>query len=481
MNPAAESVLSIFTQLSAIPRCSKHEAGLARWLMAWAQEHGFSATEDEYHNVCITVPAKDAADAAVPVVLQGHTDMVCEKTPSSSHDFSQDGITIRSQDGWLTATETTLGADNGIAVAMALAVAADPAAIHPPLELLFTVEEETGLVGAQHLKPGRLTGRYLLNIDSEDEGVFTIGCAGGRDTDISLPIATTAAPDGDAVELVVGGLEGGHSGIDIIHNRGNANVLLARILYALSGEQDIALAAVEGGNAHNAIPRDAKARLIVPASARIVLEQRVAALERELSLEYRATDPGLRAALVGTPNRPERVLSAESAATAVRLMLALPHGVIRMSDDVRGLVETSTNFATIRTTDEAITIKTSQRSSSETRLAAIGAQITAVAELAGATWSIPSSYPPWEPNPGSALLERCKRVYLEYAGSEPVVDVIHAGLECGVIGATYPGMEMISFGPNIKHPHSPDERLELASLERVVDFTYALLRDLAAG
>lgn len=488
MSDASTAVLDIFTRLSAIPRCSGHEEAVTKWLRSWAEEHGFEAVSDERRNVLIRVPGRNAAAAAPTVVLQGHTDMVCEKTPESPHDFATDGIELQTHDGWLTANGTTLGADNGIGVAIALAMAADASLKSPPLELLFTTEEETGLTGAQSLSADWLTGDYLLNLDSEEEGVFTIGCAGGQDSDVALAVTTEAAPRGEALELAVGGLEGGHSGIDIVHGRANANVLLARMLRVLVGESGCRLVSITGGNARNAIPRDAGARVVVPADRRDTVTKLVAEFSAVFAAEHRATDPHLRVSIAAATEPADRVFTATSATSVIRLMLALPHGVVRMSSDVPGLVETSTNFATVRTdidsSDQAaatVKIKTSQRSSVQSQLRAVGERIRSVAELAGATCSVPTSYPPWEPKTNSALLDRCTRVYTAFADTEPVVDVIHAGLECGIIGAKYPRMEMVSLGPTIKHPHSPDERLNLASLERVTEFTRELLADLAGA
>lgn len=481
MSRLSATVLNLFSQINAIPRCSENERGMADWIENWANERGFESLRDAQLNVMVRVPARLAAEECPTVILQGHTDMVCEKTPNSDHDFTRDPIRTEVHEGWLTAVDTTLGADNGIAIAMAMALAADEELVRPPLELLFTSQEETGLVGAQALCDDWLTGRMLLNLDSEDEGTFTIGCAGGRDTDIELPIQRIDSPDGQAFELAIGGLEGGHSGIEINKNRGNANQLLVRLLADLAELPGFALASVEGGNAHNAIARDARAMLLLPSSQHDAAQSRVADLSKRFTRELAATEPRLSVTFGAAASRPTHVFDQPSATTLIRLLLAIPHGVVRMSDDVPGLVETSSNFATIRTEEKQIRVKTSQRSSLESQLSAIAQRHIALAELAGASWSMPAAYPPWEPMQESTLVDRCTKIYERVAGVAPTIDVVHAGLECGVIGAKYPEMEMISLGPNIRQPHSPDERVELASVERTVEFVGALLREVARG
>jgi dipeptidase D len=471
MATKADDVLEIFTQINRVPRCSKNEAAIAAWLENWASDHGFACERDEVGNVLMRVPAKGSSGG--PVVIQGHMDMVCEKTPGSSHDFARDAVPVIRDGDWVHANDTTLGADNGIAIAMALAVAAGDGP-HPELEILITVDEETGLTGAQRLREGWLRGSSLINIDSEDEGVFTIGCAGGVDTHITLPVNTESVPPGYVFrEIAVGGLMGGHSGVDIHLQRANANVLLGRILLGLR-DADVRIAGFRGGNAHNAIPRDASAVVAVPEAAVPSLDEAVAARAKVFREEYAAVEPGLETA-VRTVAAGESVLDRQSGKRFVDLLLALPHGVIRMSSEVAGLVETSTNLATVRLAGSQAKINTSQRSSFVSRLDELDGRITAIARLAGASVEKASSYPPWEPAVQNALLAAATSTYRELFGKDPEIEIIHAGLECGVIGSKYPELAMLSIGPTIERAHSPEERLHVPSLEKVCRFLDALL------
>jgi dipeptidase D len=486
----SERVIELFEQINRIPRCSKKEKEIGKWLLSWAADRGLESQQDSIGNVLIRAPGTQGLEEKPTVVLQGHMDMVCEKHPDSSHNFDTDPVPVVVDGEWLRAEDTTLGADNGIAVALALALAEGDSA-HPPLELLFTVDEESGLTGAQKLESGWLRGTHLLNIDSEDEGVFTVGCAGGRDTIFTLPVELEPLPDGLVTrELYVGGLQGGHSGVDIHLGRANANQLLVRTIAALreglAGEAGqaaqtrdarvagVRLARIQGGNAHNAIPRDATAVIAFAAEE----EERVAETVRHMletfQAEYGTLEPGLHVGL-RTGTKPVDVVAEASAGRLLDLLAAMPHGVLRMSADVPGLVETSTNFATIRMKNDAVTVKTSQRSSYRSRLTEVAGRLQAIARMSGATVKNESSYPPWEPHMESELLGRAVEAYKDAFGTDPEVEVIHAGLECGVIGSKYPEMQMLSIGPTIQNPHSPDERLYLPSLEKIVTFAERLL------
>lgn len=478
-NSGAERVLSLFREINTIPRCSENEARIAAWLMNWASNHGFEAEQDDVKNVLIRVAATPGYEQSDVVILQGHMDMVCEKTTDSSHDFAKDPVPVITDGEWVHAKDTTLGADNGIAIALALAVAEEQLP-HPPLEIIITVDEETGLTGAQRLQEGWLKGSQLLNLDSEDEGVFTVGCAGGQTTYLTLPVAyQQSSSESMCMEVRVGGLRGGHSGVDIHEQRANANVLLTRFLQLIEvgtpheASPNFSLATIQGGSAHNAIPRDASATVVFAPTHEPHFTEFVADFERTLRGEFGSLEPGLSLTAVACDN-PAEVMTDESSRRLLDLLSALPHGVLRMSADVEGLVETSTNLATIKRKD-GIEIGTSQRSSFASRLAEAAGQVTSAARLAGAGVRVDSRYPAWEPDMASSLLERCKRVYREQFSQDPVIEVIHAGLECGVIGAKYPGMEMISFGPTIKGAHSPEERLHFGSLGRVWQLLTALL------
>jgi dipeptidase D len=366
---------------------------------------------------------------------------------------------------------------------LALTLAEDPAVVHPPLELLFTVDEESGLLGAINLDPGLVDGRILLNIDSEEEGVFTIGCAGGQETRIRLDLQHKTLPFSRyCLDLTINGLRGGHSGIDIHKPRASANVLMARALQAISRVTPIGIVSIKGGTVHNAIARDAAARITCAAEHLEGVQQVVAECRETYQNEYGAGESQLDIRLKEAA--PETIadgaLTAADTRKAIALLLTLPHGVTRMSLDIEGLVETSNNLATVALSGAGFEILSSQRSAVMSRLAEITARIHAIADLAGATASDGNSYPAWEPSLDSALLHRCKAVYRDRFGRDPMVQTIHAGLECGLIGARKPGMDMISFGPTIENPHSPHERLFVPSVVRVWDFIVHLFASYTA-
>jgi len=457
-----QKILDAFAQISQIPRPSKREEKIVAWLMNWASENGLEARTDEALNVLIEVPASSGFEHSETLVLQGHMDMVCEKA------------NVFTDDGWLTANQTTLGADNGIAVAMAMVAATDNKVGHPPLELLFTTDEETGLTGATSLQPGFIKGKQLLNIDSEDEGVFTVGCAGGEDARLLLPfMVDESLPDHSAFKLIGGGMAGGHSGIDIIEGRANALKLLFRGIHILSKKTDVRISTVIGGTARNAIPRDAEAILLIPSADAETANNIIMDLEKKLKAEYAKTDPNLTLSLVAE-NNDQMAASAATTRLAIDTVLAYPHGVAEMSKDINGLVETSNNMAKINVEDGKLIILSNQRSSNMDSLALLVDRIKSVARLAGAEGESSGGYPSWKPNMDSKLLARCLDVYEKRFGKKPVVEAIHAGLECGIIGAKYDGMDMISFGPTIKSPHSPEEKIEIESIGQVWDFMVAL-------
>ena len=470
-----KKILSAFEQISQIPRPSKKEEKIVAWMLNWAAENGLDARSDEALNVLIDVPASPGFENAQTLVLQGHLDMVCEKAKGHNHDFDNDPIDlIYTDDGWLTANQTTLGADNGIAIAMAMVAATDKNVGHPPLELLFTTDEETGLTGATSLKAGFIKGKQLLNIDSEDEGVFTVGCAGGEDASIRLPLPTNEnLPGYSALKLVGGGMSGGHSGIDIIEERANAIKLLFRAIHELTKKTDVRIAGVSGGTARNAIPRDAEAILLVPAGETSAAIACIEQLEAKLKSEYRKTDPNLGFTL-SEENGEFKAASAASTRAAIDTVFVYPDGVAAMSKDIDGLVETSNNLATVKVEDGKLVILSNQRSSSMDSLGLLCQRILSVATLAGAEGETSGGYPSWKPNMDSQLLARCLEVYEKRFGKKPVVEAIHAGLECGIIGSKYDGMDMISFGPTIKNPHSPDEKIEIESIGKTWDFMVAL-------
>jgi len=474
-------ILHWFEEISKIPRCSKHEEKICKWLMNWAEENGLKYKTDAVGNVVIQVPATPGFEHSPIVVIQGHVDMVCEKTPESTHDFSKDPIKFKFEGDWLTADGTSLGADNGIAIAMALVVASHDDVPHPPLELLFTVDEETGLTGANAMEPGFIEGKILINLDSEDEGYFTVGCAGGMNTSISLPLQYEDIPDGyRAFRLYAGGMKGGHSGIDINAEKANAIKVLGRALNLLKKEMvDVRIADLRGGTAHNAIPRDTEAVVYLREGEEQKAKQLLDRLQGELRKEFVNTDPEIFLSLSALDAPQGRtLLNEEAVEKLVRLVLAMPHGVTAMSTDIDNLVETSNNFASIKIEDGKAKVLSSQRSSVVSRLDAITEQIEAVGILAGGEPKSGEGYPPWQPNMESALLKRSTALYEKLFDKKPVVEVIHAGLECGIIADKNPGMDMISIGPTLKYPHSPDEKILVPTIGKVWDFFVALLKDL---
>jgi dipeptidase D len=475
-----KQVLDLFEEISAIPRCSKHEEKIGAFLLAWAEKHGLSGKKDKVGNVLIKVPATPGYERSGSVVIQGHMDMVCEKTADSPHNFDKDPIRFVYDGDWLKADHTTLGADNGIALAMAMTMALDKTLVHPPLELLFTVDEETGLTGANFLQSDFIDGKILLNVDSEDEGVFTVGCAGGRDTHITLALHYEDAPEGFVMARVkAGGMTGGHSGVNINEERANAIRVLVRTLMQIKKDFDVRLADISGGTAHNAIPRDAWADIFIPRESFKAIEKVVADMEQVFKHEFKKTDATLKVSVELQPETMgKRPLNMADTGRICDLIIALPHGVAAMSTDIKGLVETSNNLANVKIASSKLEIVTSQRSSVMSRLSALTWRIEAVARLAGADAVSGNGYPAWQPNLQSPLLARCKDVYRKLFGREPHVEAIHAGLECGIIGDKKAGMDMISFGPTLKNPHSPDEKIHVESIGKVWDFLAELLKSL---
>ncbi len=480
MNDITRKILDRLAELNQIPRCSKQEAQTAAWLSRWATNLNFKIRSDDAGNLCIKVPAAEGYETRPSIIIQGHMDMVCEKTPTSKHNFAKDAVRLVHQGDWVTADETTLGADNGIALAMAMVLAEDPPCAHPPLELLFTVDEESGLIGAKALDPDLIDGRILLNLDSEDEGIFTVGCAGGQETRIHLPVKREALPSGQQLcDLTVSGLRGGHSGIDIHKPRASANRLMARTLAAIAATAGIRMVSMKGGTVHNAIARDAVCRFSAKRHEQATLQQVIDTCKVTYTNELGAGDPSLDLFLEPCDPSSASVTAMGESDTqqAIRLLTALPHGVARMSIEIEGLVETSNNLATLDfpPSQQGLTLLSSQRSAVMSRLSELTLCIESIAGLAGATTSNENSYPAWEPNMSSPLLERCKRVYKNQFGKSPEVKAIHAGLECGLIGAKKEGMDMISFGPTIRFPHSPGEKLFVPSIARVWMFLIRLL------
>jgi dipeptidase D len=460
-----------FDRILTIPRGSKEEERIREYVIAVAASHGLRHRTDASGNVVVTKPGSPGHESAPSTVLQAHLDMVQEKNSNVDHDWATDPIKPRMDGEYMTASGTTLGSDCGVGVAAMLAVMESTDIAHGPLEFLFTIDEETGLTGAQGLDTDMLEGRRLINLDSEEEGVLTVGCAGGADSKLSLPLHRAPAPPGStALTVKLSGLKGGHSGVDIHLQRGNAIQLLARMLHAGSLQGPFYLAEFEGGNKHNAIPREAHATVVLArdryAGFTADLANRFAAIQEEFS----AADPNMRMG-ISDAEVPVEVWDQATSRKVLQLVVGLPHGVQSMSYDIPGLVETSTNLATVGERGDSLKVLLSSRSSVESALGALRAKIRAVAGLAGAEVEEGDGYPGWKPDLDSRLLAVVTELHESELGKHPEVGAVHAGLECGIIGERVPGMDMISFGPQIEFPHSPDERVRVPS---VADF-YRLL------
>ncbi|MFO7850009.1 MAG: aminoacyl-histidine dipeptidase [Spirochaetia bacterium] len=497
-----KEVWKYFSEISSIPRCSTREEGIRSYLVEQAKKRSLEYKTDAAGNLAVYVPASEGYESRPTAVIQGHMDMVCEKNSGTPHDFSRDPLKLKTQGDFLSAEGTTLGGDNGIALAMALALL-DTESPHGPLELLFTSDEESGLTGALNLDPSLIRGRFLLNLDSEEEGVFYIGCAGGVTTVGDIPgewegaaasasagatqaaqaaraaQATQAAraaetpespahePSAAAFRLSITGLKGGHSGANIHEERGNAIKLGARLLRKLLQKTSLRISHIEGGGKHNAIPREFFAHFIAPAARKEEILAEAAETARIFYTELGRIDPKCRVDIQELSELPDRVLSEEATARLVNALYLIPHGVDSMSRTIEGLVETSSNLASVGIEEDRIRVTTSQRSSIISKRDDICGRVTAALRTAGAEVDYLSPYPAWTPDPENPLIDTCTGAYKRLFGQEPTVTAIHAGLESGVIGEKFPEMNMISFGPNLYEVHTPEEHLSISSVEHI--------------
>ena len=457
-------IWEIFDEITAVPRPSKHEEKIIEYLLDFAKRYNLEAERDQMGNVVIRKAATAGYEGVPTVILQSHMDMVCEKNSDTVHDFMTEPIRTKIEDGWVKAEGTTLGADCGIGMAAALAVLVDPTVEHGAIEALFTVDEETGLTGAFNLGEGMLTGKYLINLDSEDEGEIFIGCAGGVDTLGYFDYQTEKLPAGyEYYRIGVSGLKGGHSGDDIDKGLGNANKILAHFLYDAE-RFGIRLGMFDGGNLRNAIPREAYAVVAVPEHTALIFETSLANYVSAVKALYAATEPNLKITLAQAAEQP--VIDEDTQSSLLAAIVGLPNGVLAMSQTMKGLVETSTNTASVKFVDGKIVVTTSQRSSVEIAKKNAMHSVEAVLALSGATVEHSDGYPGWTPNPNSSLLSWSIDSYKSLFDAEPKVRAIHAGLECGLFLEKYPHLEMVSFGPTLRGVHSPDERLEIATVDK---------------
>ena len=469
-----------FYSLTQIPRPSGKKKEIAAFLVNYGKSLGLETIQDEIGNVIIRKPASASYENHPGVILQGHMDMVPQKNSDVKHDFETDPIRAYVDDNkeWVTADGTTLGADNGIGVAAAMAILADKNVVHPPLEAFFTVDEETGMYGAHALEGGVLQGKVLLNLDSESEGELYIGCAGGVDTTAKFPFEPVAVEEGDiALRISLKGLKGGHSGCDIHLQRANAVKLLFRFLKVAVSEYEARLASVDGGNLRNAIPREAEAVVTIPQEGKDEFIELVDEWEDLFIKEYDGVEDNihLTAEEVACPKQelPEDVQD-----FLIHAITACPHGVYRMIPEMPDVVETSNNLSAIKMNGNSVEAFCLTRSSVESRKEELAQMIQSAFAVAGADVEFSGSYPGWKPNTKSRILHVMQDIYEKEFGSKPRVITIHAGLECGIIGRNYPGMDMISFGPTIEHPHSPDERVNIATVQKFYRYILATLKEL---
>ncbi len=470
------SVWKYFSEICKVPRPSKKEGQIIEYLLDFAEKNGLKVKKDQAGNVLIEKPATQGMEQNKIVVLQSHMDMVCEKNEGVDHDFERDAIVPVIDGEWVKAKNTTLGADCGIGMAAQLALLTDKNIKHGPLECLFTVDEETGLTGARALEPGFIKGSYLINLDSEDEGEIFIGCAGGIDTAIQLNYQTEAAPENYfTARIAVSGLLGGHSGDDIDKNRGNAVKLLNRFLLSVTSVIDLRIASFNGGNLRNAIAREAHAIVMVPFHLKEELAIRINHYREEIEQELYLKEPRFKL-LIESCDRPEQVIDRETQSKMLKSVYACPHGVLAMSARMPGMVETSTNLASVKFKEgNRIEIVTSQRSDFESSKQDAATMVEAVFDLAGGEVKHGEGYCGWTPDPSSPLLAIARKSYQALFDQEPVVRSIHAGLECGLFLEKFPQLDMISFGPTLRGVHSPDERINIETVDKFWRFLTDLL------
>ncbi|SJL31843.1 aminoacyl-histidine dipeptidase [Porphyromonas gingivalis] len=475
-------VWKFFHEITQVPRPSKKEEKILAYLVKFAEDRNLKYRTDEVGNLVIEKPATPGYEHLETVILQSHMDMVCEKNADKVHDFENDPIRTIIDGEWLRADGTTLGADNGIGCAAELAILDSDDIEHGPIECLFTMDEETGMTGAMNLKPGFFNGKILLNLDSEDEGELFIGCAGGMGTMAEFAYEKREATDDYLYfEVKVSGLKGGHSGGEIHIGLGNANKILTRYLYALEYELDWKLCSFQGGNLHNAIPREAHAVIGLKADqkerARVILNELAAAVEDEL----KRVDPGVKLEMKSV-GKPAYRIDCDTKRRLVRALYACPHGVYGMSHDIEGLVETSSNLASVKMKeDDKIYVETSQRSSTSSLISDIANTVASVFELADAKISFRDPYPGWKPNPDSPILKAASESYERIFGRKPAIKAIHAGLECGLFLDKYPYLDMVSFGPTLRDVHSPVEKIEIKTVQLWWDHLVDMLKHIPAA
>ncbi len=465
-----------FADLNAVPRPSKKEERIIEFMMQFGKKLGLETMKDEAGNVIIKKPASKGMEDRQPIVLQSHLDMVHQKNANTVFDFDKQGIEMFAEGDWVKAKGTTLGSDNGIGVASIMTVLSSTDIAHPAIEALFTIDEETGMTGALNLKGGLLHGKILLNLDTEDDNELTIGCAGGVDVTATGGYTHEAPPPNVSVyKVFVAGLTGGHSGMDIYKGRGNANKIMNRILLSAFENFGIQISSIDGGSLRNAIPRESVAELVIPASAEESFEPFIKSIEQELKAEYKTTDPNLSVSTKKTDSA-IRVLQKGFQIKLMKSIYACANGVYRMSPDIIHLVQTSNNLARVLVKDGEYSLQCLTRSSVDSEKMDLAKSIKSTFELIGARVVFGGSYTGWTPNPDASIVKIMSDLYKELYQENASVSACHAGLECGILGANYPDMEMISFGPNIRGAHSPDEKVQISSVQKYWAFFLETLK-----
>ena len=473
-----KQVWEIFEQITQVPRPSKKEEKILAWAINFAKENGFDYQQDKLGNLIIRKPATKGMENRKGIVVQGHTDMVCEKNADVEFDFNTDPIQLIIDGDWVKANGTTLGADNGIGLAMGLALMKSKDIPHPALEVLMTRDEETGLTGAIQLGTDLVKSEILINLDSEEDGAFTIGCAGGTNTAATFRYDEDAIPSNHvAFNVSLRGMQGGHSGIEIHDGRANAIKLLNRVLWTIIRKFDVRISSIKAGSAHNAIPREAFAVISVAKDHEIQFLQNISEWNNTLKQEWQSKEPNINLTATAT-EFPAKVMTKDFQKKLLSSLYTVAHGPLRYSPDIKGLVQTSTNLAIIETHDLEVFVLTSQRSSVESEKTDMANAVRAAFELGGAIVKHGDGYPAWQPNINSSILNLAKEIFKKMYGKEPKIEAIHAGLECGLIGEKYPGIDMISFGPTLKDVHSPDERVQISAVQKCWNLLHEIVKNI---
>ncbi|GFZ31175.1 aminoacyl-histidine dipeptidase [Clostridium zeae] len=475
-----KDVFCYFEEISQIPRGSGNEKEISDYLVNFAKSHGLDVVQDSSLNVIIKKPGTKGYENAPTVIIQGHMDMVCEKNKGTEHDFEKDPLKLRIDGDNVFATGTTLGADNGIAVAYALAILSSKDIVHPPLEVLVTSDEEAGMGGAMNLSPEHISGKILLNLDSEEEGFLLVSCAGGIRNKAVLNIEWEAVQNGvSKAEVRVRGLKGGHSGMEINKERGNSNKIMGRVLKSILEEVDFNLVSTNGGSKNNAIPREHDSLIVFPSDKLEVIKEKINTWNQILSNEFKAADQDVNIEFELVDVAVEKVFSKHTTRKAVELLYLLPNGIDTMSMDIPGLVQSSTNLGVVTTSDISVEYDSATRSSVGSLKDEVIARTKTIAELIGAEFVTSADYPEWQYNPESKIRTICQEVYKTMTGKEPEILAIHAGLECGLfterLGAD---IDMISFGPNLYDVHTPNEHMSITSVKNIWDYLLNVLKEI---